>query len=60
MTCSAHHIGGATQQDESLLARSRKVINVLMDSPLYFFLPLMERKEILERIMNRLNLPVNT
>ncbi len=35
---------------ESSSLKRRQIVNILMDSPLYFSLPLDERKEIIERI----------
>lgn len=39
-------------QKDDLLINSKRIVNVLMDSPLYFTLPVCERKAIIERVFS--------
>ena len=39
-----------SEQSESLLFTSKHIVNVLMDSPFYFTLPVCERKEMIKRV----------
>lgn len=39
-------------QKDNLLLNSKRIVNVLMDSPLYFTLPVCERKAIIERVFS--------
>ena len=48
------------EQSESLLLTNKHIVNVLMDSPFYFTLPVCERKEIIERVFFILKKGVET
>lgn len=54
MSYSMTNMSNIGREEKFLIAKNREIINVLMDSPFYFFLPVAERKEIVERITHML------